>query len=89
MKKLITFFCMMLIFSSYNAFSNGLSLNSPGPKGLGMGGAMVGLADDYTAVYWNPAGITNINNAQIGLFVTDIIPIGTYKQHFLPKWVHL
>ncbi|MBI5326583.1 MAG: outer membrane protein transport protein [Ignavibacteriae bacterium] len=60
-------------------FGNGLSLNSIGPKSLGMGGAFIGLADDYTAVYWNPAGITNLDKMQIAAFVTDIIPSSTYK----------
>ncbi|OGU14743.1 MAG: hypothetical protein A2X61_03960 [Ignavibacteria bacterium GWB2_35_12] len=58
---------------------NGLSLNSIGPKALGMGGAFIGLADDYTAVYWNPAGVTNLDKIQIAAFVTDVIPTSTYK----------
>ena len=28
-----------------------------GPRALGMGGAFVGVADDVTAGYWNPAGL--------------------------------
>lgn len=80
MKKLITlFFVAALIFSTIDSKANGLSLNSPGPKGLGMGGAMIGLADDYTALYWNPAGITNLQKTQIGVYFTGIMPAGTYK----------
>jgi hypothetical protein len=30
---------------------------SVGTRALGMGGAFVGVADDATAVYWNPAGL--------------------------------
>jgi hypothetical protein len=33
-----------------------------GPRGTGMGGAYVSLANDATAMYWNPAGIAKINN---------------------------
>ncbi|MDT3695906.1 MAG: PorV/PorQ family protein [Ignavibacterium sp.] len=29
-----------------------------------MGGAVVGLADDASAVFWNPAGIVKVNNVQ-------------------------
>src|SRR5262245_49772819 len=29
-----------------------------GIRALGMGGAFVGVADDSTAVYWNPAGLS-------------------------------
>ena len=41
----------MILVTSATALSNGLALNSVGPKGLGMGGAFVGLANDYTAIF--------------------------------------
>jgi outer membrane protein OmpA-like peptidoglycan-associated protein len=34
-------------------------------RSLGMGGAFVGIADDASAVYWNPAGLANINNLSV------------------------
>jgi len=43
-----------------------------------MGGAMVGLADDPTAIYWNPAGLAG-QNSSIYLCGTDVIPYGSYK----------
>ena len=36
---------------------------SVGIRALGMGGAFVGVADDSTAVYWNPAGLPSGNIA--------------------------
>ncbi len=33
-----------------------------GPRGTGMGGAYVSLANDATAMYWNPAGIARLNH---------------------------
>lgn len=70
---------VLLAFTAVSALPNGLSLNSIGPKGFGMGGAFVGLANDYTAIYWNPAGITQMQKNFVGIFATDIIPMGTYK----------
>jgi hypothetical protein len=35
-----------------------------GARAEGMGGAVVGLADDASAVFWNPAGIVKVNNIQ-------------------------
>ena len=32
-----------------------------GPRAIGMGGAFTAIADDITAVYWNPSGTANIN----------------------------
>ena len=33
------------------------SLDTIGTRAQGMGGAFVGVADDASAVYWNPAGL--------------------------------
>lgn len=70
---------VLLLFSAAVAFGNGLCLNSIGPKALGMGGAYVGLANDYTAIFWNPAGLNQIKGAQLGLFFTTVVPSGTYE----------
>lgn len=35
-----------------------------GARALGMGGAFTGVADDYTAIYWNPAGLADIRKSQ-------------------------
>lgn len=73
-------FSLLFVFLAVNfVYPNGLSLNSIGPRGFGMGGAFVGLANDHTAIYWNPAGLTQTQKNFIGAFVTDVIPIGTYK----------
>lgn len=78
MKKGLLVLFLVTIFSVSSLFANGLSLNSVGPRALGMGGAMVGLADDPTAIYWNPAGLAG-QNSSLYAFGTDIIPFGTYK----------
>lgn len=36
-----------------------------GAKALGMGGAFVSVADDASAVYWNPAGLTMIDRSEL------------------------
>ena len=45
-----------------------------GARGIGMGGAYTALADDSSAVYWNPAGLArmdkkdfSISHAELGL----------------------
>ncbi len=35
-----------------------------GAKAVGMGGAFVSIADDITALYWNPAGLARLSQAQ-------------------------
>lgn len=35
-----------------------------GARGLGMGGAYTALADDANAIYWNPAGLSNLRKRE-------------------------
>ena len=32
---------------------------------MGMGGAFVGVADDFTAMYWNPAGLAQMQQREV------------------------
>jgi long-subunit fatty acid transport protein len=43
------------------------SLSSPGARSMGMGGAFLGLADDATAAFTNPAGITQLQEPEISI----------------------
>lgn len=50
-----------------DAVGSGAILSSGfGARALGMGGAYVALANDYSAPYWNPAGITRANSIYLG-----------------------
>ena len=43
------------------------SFSNPGARSLGMGGAFAGLADDATAAYTNPAGLTQLVQTEVSL----------------------
>ncbi len=59
-KKILFMLFFLLIFTSLT-FAAGFHVNvEQGMKAMGMGGAFVGLADDPTALYYNPAGITQL-----------------------------
>lgn len=58
--------------------ANGLNLNGFGSRATAMGGAYVGLANDYTAVFWNPAGLAQLTTANFGLSADALIPRATY-----------
>lgn len=64
-------------------YSNGLNVNSMGAKATAMGGAFIGLADDYSAVFWNPAGLTQMKDSSFSLMVDAVIPKMTYKSDLL------
>src|SRR4051812_13499418 len=39
------------------------------PRALGMGGAFVGLADDYSALFYNPAGLARLEESHTNMWV--------------------
>ncbi|MGZ7066237.1 MAG: hypothetical protein ACXVI6_07775, partial [Candidatus Aminicenantales bacterium] len=41
------------------------NFSNPGARSLGFGGAFIGLADDATAAYTNPAGLTNLSKPEV------------------------
>ena len=45
-------------------------------RALAMGGAFVAVADGYSSVYWNPAGLARVPTAQVGGMYTDIYGAG-------------
>ena len=48
---------LLAVFDDYN----------PSARARGMGGAYTGVADDVNAIFYNPAGLTNVNmEAMIG-----------------------
>lgn len=80
MKKLTTIISAIVlsVLLTMPVHANGLSLNSVGSRALGMGGAFVGLANDGSAVYWNPAGLAGLGS-RVYAYGTFIMPNGYYK----------
>jgi len=60
-----------------------------GARAIGFGGAFVSIADDASAVYWNPAGLTDIisdkNHAKIFLSAEAPSDFSTASFIFSPK----
>ncbi|MFH1734907.1 MAG: outer membrane protein transport protein [bacterium] len=83
MKKALIIF-LILAITPY-AFGNGVSLNSPGTKALSMAGAMTTIVNDYSAPFWNPAGLQHVTGPQITFFATDIIPFYSYDYYPGPE----
>ena len=51
--------------TSSAGFQIDLNLSNPGARSLALGGAFVGLADDATAAYANPAGLTVLSDPEV------------------------
>lgn len=79
MKKIqITTLILSFLCIGTMLFAGGFALTGVGSRATSMGGAFRGLADDATAMYWNPAGLGFIDNNLLDLGGTFIMPSGTW-----------
>lgn len=74
---------LIFLLGSSMAVANGLNLNSNGAKALSMGGAFIGLADDYSAVSWNPAGLIQMDGTTLSFNLVDVVPTATYQMSLM------
>ena len=82
-KKIVSALVIMFLVPGL-AMSNGLNLNGLGSKAVAMGGAFIGLADDFSLIYWNPAGAGFLRQPLFGSYVTDLIPTNHYEVTLAP-----
>ena len=62
----------VLSYSQFRKYSNEFLNIGAGARGLAMGGAQVASANDATAGYWNPAGLTGVkDNPNVGIMHAD------------------
>jgi len=71
-RTLILFFCfslcIQLSWAQAYKYSNEFLALGVGARGLSMSNTIVGIVDDVTSGYWNPAGLTKIEaSRQVGL----------------------
>jgi hypothetical protein len=50
-----------------------------GARPAALGGAFVGLADDANALFWNPAGLADVRDRQLGLMYTSYLVDTSYQ----------
>ena len=57
--------------------ASGLGLKLVGARAFSLGGAFRGIANDFSAAYWNPAGMTRLNGFQAGFGAVGVRPVAT------------
>jgi hypothetical protein len=72
MNKLFVFLLLFIMPSVVLAQNQSLIFGQPntygiGPRAMGMGGAFTAVADDASAAYWNPAGLSQISSYEISI----------------------
>ena len=88
--------CLMMLANAL-AWSNDGSAGYPGeflrygvgPRAMGMGGAFTALADDASAVYWNPGGLMNVMQNEFTSMYTNLFydTRYTFMGAALPRFV--
>ena len=77
--------CLLSVFAVKNGFcagSGAFRLEVPDAEALGKGSAFVAQADNPAAVYYNPAGLTQLEGKlNVSLGATAVQPLTTYKDN--------
>ncbi|MCK4654906.1 MAG: hypothetical protein KAU01_10730 [Candidatus Cloacimonetes bacterium] len=93
MRKIcIVFF---IIFIGFNLHAADWNITGAGARVAGMGGAFIGVADDATAITWNPGGLTQLYRPEVSVvtrYITEKYDAEydeeTYDQgHFVVNFV--
>ena len=63
---------LVLLFTASTSFAAGFRLPEAGAKAMGMGFAFTAQADDPSAIYFNPAGLTQLKGQNIMVGVTYV-----------------
>jgi long-chain fatty acid transport protein len=63
---------LVLVLTASTSFAAGFRLPQAGAKAMGMGFAFTAQADDPSAIYFNPAGLTQLKGQNIMLGVTYV-----------------
>ncbi len=78
MKKIFQLFSVVVIISS-QVFASGFQINEHGARGMAMAGAFTALALDGSALFYNPAGLSQLSGTQFMLGTTLISPSATFR----------
>ncbi|MBS3944169.1 MAG: outer membrane protein transport protein [Melioribacter sp.] len=73
MKKLLQLFVSAVLFST-SIYAGGFQTGTQNARAMGMGSAFVGMVPDASAIYFNPAGLSNFKGFNLVMGTTLIMP---------------
>jgi len=77
-KKLILNAAFLFVFS-VQALAGGFQINEHSARAMAMAGAFAGLANDPSAIYFNPAGLTQVQGTHLLFGSTLISPKASFR----------
>ena len=81
MKSKVIMFTL-LFFISLNVSAIDWNISGAGARAAAMGGAFIGVADDATAITWNPSGLTQLYRPEVSLVARFIAENYQYKSSY-------
>jgi len=84
---LIGFALSIAHYPSQKAEAGAFDRMGVGARPKGMGDAFTAIGDDANSVYWNPAGIAQIEKSQLSVMHKDLLGLGLINYEFL-GYVH-
>jgi len=79
-RLMFCYFCFIfLVFLPSVVLGSGYAINEQSTRVIGRGGAFAAQADDPSAVYYNPAGIVQLEGTQVSAGLNFVIPTATFK----------
>lgn len=76
-KKIIPL--LLITILSANIYGGGFQINEHGARAMAMAGAFAGLANDPSAMYFNPAGISQLKGTHVMGGLTLILPQSSFR----------
>ncbi len=73
------FYFIFLVFLPSVVLGSGYAINEQSTRVIGRGGAFAAQADDPSAVYYNPAGIVQLEGTQVSAGLNFVVPTATFK----------
>jgi len=77
--KKLTLIIMLALLLNGNSFASGFQINEHGAKAMSLAGAFTALANDASAVQFNPAALVYLSGTKISLGTTYIRPSGSFE----------
>jgi len=71
---IVSVLLLFLLIYPLKTYSSGLTPSGVGAKALSLGGAFRGLADDWSATYWNPAGLAFQTKSEVNFSIMVLNP---------------
>ncbi len=78
MKKTVKLITVLFLISTH-LFASGFQINEHGARGMAMAGAYTAVALDGSAMFYNPAGLSQLSGTQFVLGTTLISPSATFR----------